>query len=60
VLAIGNGAGESYVRLLDDRTAQEGRPTAYVCRGYTCDAPVTDPLELASQLENAARMSTTV
>jgi uncharacterized protein len=60
VLAVGNGVEGSNVRLLDDRTAQGGRPTAYVCRGYTCDAPVTDPLEMATQLEHAARMSTTV
>jgi uncharacterized protein YyaL (SSP411 family) len=60
VLAIGNGKNHSAVKLLDDRMAQGGRPTAYVCRGYTCDAPVTEPGELATQLEHAPRMSTTV
>ena len=60
VLAIGNGTDDGAVKLLDDRTPLGGRPTAYVCRGYTCDAPVTDPSELAKQLEHAARMSTTV
>ena len=60
VLAIGNGGDHSSVKLLDDRTPQGGKPTAYVCRGYTCDAPVTDPRELATQLDHAARMSTTV
>jgi len=26
-----------------------------VCRGYTCDKPVTDPEDLSDQLENAAK-----
>src|SRR5688572_11431688 len=60
VLAIGNGAGSRSVKLLDDRTPQGGKPTAYVCRGYACDAPVTESRDLATQLESAARMSTTV
>ncbi len=60
VLAVGNGADSTSVKLLDDRTPQGGKATAYVCRGYTCDAPVTEPRDLATQLESAARMSTTV
>ena len=35
------------------------RPTAYVCRGYACDKPVTDPDALAEQLENASRAGAT-
>ena len=27
-----------------------GRPTAYVCRNFACDAPTTDPTELAATL----------
>jgi uncharacterized protein YyaL (SSP411 family) len=27
-----------------------GRPTAYVCRNFACDAPTTDPRELAARL----------
>ncbi|NCT89376.1 thioredoxin domain-containing protein [Cellulomonas sp. APG4] len=38
------------VALLADRPALDGRPTAYVCRGFTCDRPTTDPVELAAQL----------
>jgi uncharacterized protein YyaL (SSP411 family) len=36
--------------LLDQRGAVDGRPTAYVCRNYTCRQPVTTPAELARQL----------
>jgi hypothetical protein len=37
--------------LLADRGAVEGRPTAYVCRDYVCQLPVTDPEALARQLD---------
>jgi uncharacterized protein YyaL (SSP411 family) len=36
--------------LLADRPLRDGRPTAYVCRGFVCRLPVTDPAELAAQL----------
>jgi hypothetical protein len=29
---------------------QDGKPTAYVCRGFTCSAPVTTPEALAALL----------
>jgi uncharacterized protein YyaL (SSP411 family) len=38
------------VPLLADRPVRDGQATAYVCRGFTCDAPTTDPQVLASQL----------
>ncbi|HUP34982.1 MAG TPA: thioredoxin domain-containing protein [Candidatus Limnocylindria bacterium] len=37
--------------LLADRGAVDGRPTAYVCRRYVCQLPVTDPDALARQLD---------
>jgi uncharacterized protein YyaL (SSP411 family) len=38
------------VPLLADRPALGGLPTAYVCRGFVCDRPVTDAGELVAQL----------
>jgi len=38
------------VPLLADRPMLGGRPTAYVCRGFVCDRPVTDAGELVAQL----------
>ncbi|HYC51031.1 MAG TPA: thioredoxin domain-containing protein [Gemmatimonadaceae bacterium] len=41
--------------LLRDRPMRDSTPTAYVCRGYACDAPTTDPRELFDQLWRASR-----
>ena len=41
--------------LLDQREARGGAPTAYVCRNYTCDEPVTDPRALGEQLDRVSR-----
>ena len=37
--------------LLEQRGLVEGQPTAYVCRHYVCQLPVTDPEALTRQLE---------
>ena len=37
--------------LLGDRPAVSGKPTAYVCRRYVCQLPVTDPAGLVTQLD---------
>ncbi len=39
--------------LLEGRTQLDGLPTAYVCRGYRCREPVTEPAALAAQLGSA-------
>ncbi|MFZ4300025.1 thioredoxin domain-containing protein [Streptomyces cinereoruber] len=49
VLAAGAPGGEEFP-LLEGRPLVDGRPAAYVCRRFTCDAPVTDPDELRRKL----------
>jgi uncharacterized protein YyaL (SSP411 family) len=39
------------VPLLADRPLQGGAPTAYVCRGFVCDRPVTTPADLTARLK---------
>ncbi|GGO83001.1 thioredoxin domain-containing protein [Wenjunlia tyrosinilytica] len=36
--------------VLRDRVLVDGRPAAYVCRHFTCDAPTTDPRTLAEKV----------
>ncbi len=42
------------VPLLADRPAVQGRPAAYVCRGFVCSAPVTDVSALSAALAGDA------
>ncbi|MCC6179202.1 MAG: thioredoxin domain-containing protein [Chloroflexi bacterium] len=44
------GGGASDLPLLASRPLRGDRPTAYVCEHYTCQAPVTEPADLAAQL----------
>jgi hypothetical protein len=59
VLAAGTPQSTGLVKLLEDRTMVDRQATAYVCRGYVCDRPVTEAAALAEQLENAARVRAT-
>jgi uncharacterized protein YyaL (SSP411 family) len=43
------------VPLLAGRPMIDGRPSAYLCRGFVCDRPVTSATELAGQLAAFAR-----
>ncbi|MFJ2812349.1 thioredoxin domain-containing protein [Streptomyces sp. NPDC087294] len=49
VVAYGVAGSEEFP-LLADRPLVDGRPAAYVCRHFTCDAPVTDPKRLRDTL----------
>ncbi|MGE7434138.1 thioredoxin domain-containing protein [Kitasatospora sp. NPDC001175] len=49
VVALGE-PGTADVPLLADRPLLDGRPAAYVCRNFTCDAPTADPEVLAASL----------
>ncbi|HEX8683094.1 MAG TPA: thioredoxin domain-containing protein, partial [Ardenticatenaceae bacterium] len=39
------------IPLLQERTAINGQATAYLCRNFACQRPVTDATELADQIE---------
>ncbi|MEU3857854.1 thioredoxin domain-containing protein [Streptomyces sp. NPDC028722] len=49
VVARGVPDGDEFP-LLADRVLIDGAPTAYVCRGFVCDLPVTDPAALEARL----------
>ncbi|HEY9429094.1 MAG TPA: thioredoxin domain-containing protein [Gemmatimonadaceae bacterium] len=51
VLAGGPADVSAGVALLADRPTLDGRSTAYVCRNFTCQLPVTDAGGLREQLE---------
>ena len=50
VVALGPDGAPSAVALLRDRPAIGGRSSAYVCRGFACRLPVTDPTALRTEL----------
>ena len=39
------------IPLLAQRPTRDNKATAYLCEGYACQAPTTDPAELAQQLD---------
>src|SRR2546422_617965 len=47
----GDPRGAEGIPLLQGREAVGGKPTAYVCRNYACELPVTDRESLARQLD---------
>ncbi|MFE9901609.1 thioredoxin domain-containing protein [Streptomyces achromogenes] len=49
VVACGTPDGDEFP-LLAGRTLVDGAPAAYVCRGFVCDLPVTDPEALRARL----------
>ncbi|MBI2205018.1 MAG: thioredoxin domain-containing protein [Candidatus Rokubacteria bacterium] len=51
-MPAGDGSAAAGIPLLQERPAIGGKPTAYVCRNYACQLPVTDPAALAGQLES--------
>ncbi len=51
VVSVAADPAASSMPLLADRVALDGRPTAYVCRGFVCRLPVTDPAALREQLD---------
>ncbi len=50
-MKAGDTAAAAGIPLLENRGAVDGKATAYVCRNYACELPVTDRAALARQLE---------
>jgi len=50
VVAVGEPEEQPTAPLLADRPLIQGRPAAYVCRGFVCQRPVTDPEALRQLL----------
>jgi uncharacterized protein YyaL (SSP411 family) len=46
----GDEAVLQYLKLLENRHQIGGKPTAYVCRNFYCEAPTTEPEQLHAQL----------
>jgi uncharacterized protein len=55
VLVAAVPGGSSAWPLLAGKEPRGGRATAYVCRGYACDAPTSDPAGVARQVAGLAR-----
>jgi len=49
-VVVTGGPDQAGVPLLVGRPAIDGRPAAYVCRGFVCDRPVTTAADLAAAL----------
>jgi uncharacterized protein YyaL (SSP411 family) len=56
VVALGEPSAHPAVPLLQDRGQLGGRPAAYVCRDFTCQAPTTEPEVLQTQLARRLRI----
>jgi uncharacterized protein YyaL (SSP411 family) len=55
LLSAPPGVGTELSPLLQYRDMVDGKPTAYVCRNYACDLPVTEPAALREQVDAALR-----
>jgi len=53
VIAVSAEPGSSLIELLAGRVAIDDRPTAYVCHGFVCRLPVTEPAALDELLGGA-------
>jgi uncharacterized protein YyaL (SSP411 family) len=61
VVAVGDPSSigaDAPVPLLRDRPTVNGRATAYVCEGFVCRTPVTDPGALAASLSSGGARGT--
>jgi uncharacterized protein YyaL (SSP411 family) len=49
VVVVADGP-RSDIPLLEGRAPVDGRPAAYVCRGFVCERPVTTPADLLASV----------
>ncbi len=54
-VAVADPALGPSVPLCADRPLVDGEPAAYVCRGFVCDRPTTDDIDLAAVLGRVRR-----
>jgi hypothetical protein len=61
LVIAGLSAAASYGEreLFTGKTARDGVPTAYVCRGYACDAPTDDPDTVSEQVRRLTAAAAT-
>lgn len=51
VIALAQAPGADRLPLVEGKTATAGKPAAYVCHNFMCQAPVHTPEELSAQLK---------
>jgi uncharacterized protein YyaL (SSP411 family) len=52
ILGINEEAAYDNFPLAASKNMLDGKPTAYVCKNYTCSLPVNEPTDLFKQLTN--------
>ena len=57
IVLAGGPEGTERPELMAERRAVDGRPAAYVCENFACRRPVTEPSELATELDEPATSS---
>jgi uncharacterized protein len=55
LVLAGGPEGSERPELMRDRPAVDGKPAAYVCERFVCQAPVTEPQALAARIGDDAR-----